>query len=45
VVHKTEKIHSISENNSGDTMVTTRDLYQPTVKAIDMAKAEMLIIR
>jgi SAM-dependent methyltransferase len=45
VVHKTEKIHSIAENNSGDTMVTTRDLYQPTVKAIDMAKAEMLIIR
>ena len=45
VVHKTEKIHSIAENTSGDTMVTTRDLYQPTVKAIDMAKAEMLIIR
>lgn len=45
VVHKTEKIHSIAENNSGDAMVTTRDQYQPTVKAIDMAKAEMLIIR
>ena len=45
VVHKTEKIHSIAENNSGDTMVTTRDLYQPTVKVIDMAKAETLIIR
>jgi len=45
VVHKTEKIHSIAENNSGDTMVTTRDLYQPTIKAIDMTKAEMLIIR
>ena len=45
VVHKTETIHSIAENNSGDTMVTTRDLYQPTVKAIDIDKAEMLIIR
>jgi SAM-dependent methyltransferase len=45
MVHKTEKIHSIAENNSGDTMVTTRDLYQPTVKAIDMTKVEMLIIR
>lgn len=45
VVHKMEKIHTIAENNAGDTMVTTRDQYQPTVKAIDMAKAEMLIIR
>jgi len=45
VVHKTEKIHTIAENNAGDTMVTTRDQYQPTVKAIDMARAEMLIIR
>jgi hypothetical protein len=45
VVHKTETIHAIAENTSGDTMVTTRDQYQPTVKAIDMATAELLLIR
>jgi hypothetical protein len=45
VVHKTEQVHSIAENNKGETTVTTRDRYQPTVKAIDMARAEMLIIQ
>jgi len=44
VVHKAEKVHSVAENNSGDTTVITRDQYQPTVKAIDMGKAEMLTI-
>jgi hypothetical protein len=45
VVQKTETIHALTENSSGDTMVTTRDQYQPTVKAIDMATAELLLIR
>lgn len=45
VVQKTEQVHNVAENNKGETTVTTRDRYQPTVKAIDMAKAEMLIIQ
>lgn len=45
VVHKTEQVHNVAENNKGETTVTTRDRYQPTVKAIDMARAEMLIIQ
>ena len=45
VVHKTEQVHSVAENNNGETTVTTRDRYQPTVKAIDMARAEMLLIQ
>ena len=45
VVHKTEKVQNVSENSDGKTIVTTRDQYLPTVKAIDMARAEMLTIQ
>ena len=45
VVHKTEKVQSVSENSAGQTMVTTRDQYLPTVKAIDMVRAEMMTIQ
>jgi hypothetical protein len=45
VVCKTEKVQSVSENAAGEAIITTRDQYQPTVKAIDMAKAEMLAIQ
>jgi predicted RNA methylase len=44
VVRKTEKVQSVSENAKGEAIITTRDQYQPTVKAIDMARAEMLTI-
>ena len=45
VVRKTEKVQSVNENSDGKTTVTTRDQYLPTVKAIDMARAEMLTIQ
>lgn len=45
VVRKTEKLQSVSENSAGESMVTTRDQYLPTVKAIDMDRAEMLTIQ
>jgi len=45
VVRKSEKVHNISENASGERTVITRDQYMPTVKAIDLAKAEMMTIR
>jgi len=45
VVRKTEKVQSVSENSTGESMVTTRDQYLPTVKVIDMDRAEMLTIQ
>lgn len=45
VVRKTEKVQSVSANAAGETTVTTRDQYLPTVKAIDMAEARMLAIQ
>ncbi len=45
VVSKSEKVQSVSENASGDTTVVTRDQYMPTVKAIDMVRAEMMTIQ
>jgi len=45
VVRKTEKVQSVSENAKGEAMITTRDQYLPTVKAIDMMRAEMLTIQ
>jgi hypothetical protein len=44
-VRKTEKVQSVSENSTGESMVTTRDQYLPTVKVIDMDRAEMLTIQ
>jgi hypothetical protein len=45
VVSKSEKVQSVSENATGDTTVVTRDQYMPTVKAIDMVRAEMMTIQ
>ena len=45
VVRKTERVQSVSVNSAGESMVTTRDQYQPTVKAIDLDRAEMLTIQ
>jgi SAM-dependent methyltransferase len=45
VVSKSEKVQSVSENAAGDTTVVTRDQYLPTVRAIDMVRAEMMTIQ
>lgn len=45
LVSKTEKVQSVGENSSGETTVITRDQYLPTVKAIDLIRAEMMTIR
>ncbi|MFZ5758831.1 MAG: DUF6094 domain-containing protein [Thermodesulfobacteriota bacterium] len=45
VVRKTEKVQSVSENAKGEAIITTRDQYLPTVKAIDMMRAEMMTIQ
>jgi len=45
VVRKSEKVQRVTENAAGDTTVITRDQYMPTVKAIDMEKAEMITIQ
>lgn len=45
VVSKAEKVQRVSENAAGDTTVITRDQYLPTVKAIDMVRAEMMTIQ
>jgi hypothetical protein len=38
-------VQSVCENAAGDTTVVTRDQYLPTVKAIDMVRAEMMTIQ
>lgn len=45
VVRKSEKVQRVSENAAGDATVITCDRYMPTVKAIDMEKAEMINIQ
>ena len=45
VVSKSEKVQSVSENATGSATVVTRDQYMPTVKAIDMVRAEMMTIQ
>ena len=45
VVTKEEKVRQVSENSAGATMVVTRDQYTPTVRAIDLARAEMITIQ
>jgi len=45
LVSKTETVQSLRENSRGETTVITRDRYQPSVKAIDMARAEVVTIR
>lgn len=45
LVSKSEKVQSVSENSSGEITVVTRDQYLPTVKAIDLIRAEMMTIR
>jgi len=45
VVSKSEKVQSVSENATGAATVITRDQYMPTVKAIDMVRAEMMTIQ
>jgi len=45
VVHKSEKIISVQENDSGEGSITTRDQYHPTVKVIDMQTAELITVQ
>jgi SAM-dependent methyltransferase len=45
VVHKSEKVVSVRENDSGEGSITTRDQYIPTVKVIDMQAAELLTVQ
>ena len=44
VVHKSEKVISVRENESGGT-ITTRDKYNPIVKVIDMQTAELITVQ
>lgn len=44
VVHKSEEIISVRENESGGS-ITTRDKYKPTVKVIDMNTAELITVQ
>jgi len=45
VVHKSEKVISVHENDSGEGSITTRDQYIPTVKVIDMQAAELITVQ
>jgi len=45
VVHKSEKVVGVRENDSGEGSITTRDQYIPTVKVIDMQAAELLTVQ
>ncbi|MEA2115159.1 MAG: DUF6094 domain-containing protein [Thermodesulfobacteriota bacterium] len=45
VVHKSEKIINVRENDSGEGSITTRDQYVPTVKVIDMQTAELITVQ
>ena len=45
VVHKSEKIINVRENDSGEGFITTRDQYIPTVKVIDMQTAELITVQ
>jgi len=45
VVHKSEKVINVRENDSGEGSITTRDQYIPTVKVIDMLTAELITVQ
>ena len=45
VVHKSEKVINVRENDSGEGSITTRDQYIPTVKVIDMRTAELITVQ
>ncbi|HHL34793.1 MAG TPA: hypothetical protein ENJ30_10550 [Desulfobulbaceae bacterium] len=45
VVHKSEKVINVRENDSGEGSITTRDQYIPTVKVIDMQTAELITVQ
>ena len=45
VVHKSEKVINVRENDSGEGAITTRDQYIPTVKVIDMQTAELITVQ
>ncbi len=45
VVHKSEKVINVRENDSGEGTITTRDQYIPTVKVIDMRTAELITVQ
>ena len=45
VVHKSEKVINVRENDSGEGSITTRDQYIPTLKMIDMQTAELVIVK
>ena len=45
VVHKSEKVINVRENDSGEGTITTRDQYIPTVKVIDMQTAELITVQ
>ena len=45
VVHKSEKVINVRENDSGKGSITTKDQYIPTVKVIDMQSAELITVQ
>jgi len=45
VVHKSEKVINVRENDSGEGSIITRDQYIPTVKVIDMQTAELITVQ
>ena len=44
VVHKSEKVISVRENEKGSS-ITTRDQYNPTVQVIDMQTVELITVQ
>ncbi len=45
VVHKSEKVINVREDDSGKGSITTKDQYIPTVKVIDMQTAELITVQ
>lgn len=45
IVTKSEEVIKTYDDGSGGGSITTRDKYQPTVKVIDLQKAELFIVR